>query len=171
MGANSPGGEGEAAARPPRDGVLAIPSVVLEGAVGVFMLALAAWFWFESYSIETRTPSSLSGPVAFPRGVAAMLAVCSALLVWRAVVARLRTGQSRIIPVERPLPVLAAMGLVVLYPLLLEWLGYYVATGLWLPVLLWVSGYRRPLGLALVSLGFLAFTKVVFQQALGTPLP
>ena len=170
MGANPPG-KGEAAA-PSRGGrVLAIPSVVLETAVGIFMLAVASWFWFESYSIETRAPGSLSGPVAFPRGVAAMLAVCSVLLVWRSVAARMRTGQSRIVPVGRPLPVLASMVLVVVYPLLLEWLGYYVATGVWLPVFLWVSGYRRPVGLALVSLGFLVFTKVVFQQALGTPLP
>jgi putative tricarboxylic transport membrane protein len=161
MGAR-PGGGGAA---------LSIPSVVLETAVGIFMLAVASWFWFDSYSIETRAPSSLSGPVAFPRGVAAMLAVCSVLFAWRSVAARLRTGQSRAIPVERPLPVLVSMVLVVLYPLLLEWLGYYVATGVWLPVLLWVSGYRRPIGIALVSAGFLAFTKVVFQQMLGTPLP
>lgn len=151
--------------------VLAIPSVVLESAVGAFMLAVAAWFWFESYSIETRAPSSLSGPVAFPRGIAAMLAVCSVLFVWRTVAARIRTGRSRDIPVERPAAVLASMVLVVLYPLMLEWMGFYVATGAWLPVLLWVSGYKRPVGIVLVSAGFLVFTKVVFQQALGTPLP
>ena len=153
------------------DRVLAIPAVVLETAVGVFMLAVASWFWIDSYSIETRAPGSLSGPVAFPRGVAAMLAICSVLFIWRSVVARIRMGHSREIPVERPASVFLSMVLVVVYPLLLEWLGYYVATGVWLPVLLWVSGYRRPLGIALVSLGFLAFTKVVFQQALGTPLP
>ena len=121
----------EVIARTPMRRVLAVPSVVLESAVGAFMLAVAAWFWFESYSIETRAPSSLSGPVAFPRGIAAMLAVCSVLFVWRTVVARIRTGRSRDIPVERPAAVLASMVLVVLYPLMLEWLGFYVATGAW----------------------------------------
>lgn len=171
MGANAPED-----ARGPRtqgrwDRTLAIPSVVLETAVGVFMLAVAAWFWFDSYSIDTRTPASLSGPVAFPRGIAAMLAICSVLFVWRTVVSRIRLGRSRDIPLERPASVVLSMLLVVLYPLMLEWLGFYVATGVWLPLLLWVSGYRRPLGIALVSAGFLVFTKVVFQQALGTPLP
>ena len=171
MSVDRPGDERKPRVQRGWDRTIAIPPVVLESAVGVFMLAVAAWFWYASYAIDTRTPSSLSGPVAFPRGVAAMLAVCSVLFVWRTVVARIRAGRSRDIPLDRPLSVLLSMGLIVLYPLMLEWMGFYVATGVWLPVLLWVSGYKRPVGIVLVSAGFLVFTKVVFQQALGTPLP
>lgn len=166
-----PSGAHEAGGPAGRGGVVAIPSVALEVAIAVVMVAVALWFWLEAGSIQSQAPGSISGPVAFPRGVAAMLAVCSLLLIFRSVTARMRTGGSRPVVVKRPAPVLASIVLVVVYPLLLEWLGYYVATGVWLPVLLWVSGYRRPLGVVLASLAFLVFTKVVFQQMLGTPLP
>lgn len=154
-----------------RSAALAIPAVVLDTAVGVFMLAAALWFWFGAADIQTQSAFSLSGPVAFPRGVAALLAVCSLLLIGRSLGSRRGRGRSPRVRVERPAQVAVAMGLVVGYPLLIGVAGYYVGTGLWLPVVMWVSGYRRPLGLVLVSAGFLAFTKIVFEHMLGTPMP
>lgn len=154
-----------------RHQVLKIPSVVLDSIIGGLMLAVALWFWFGAGSIQSHSPFSLVGPAAFPRGIAALLAVCSLLLIARSVGSRLRTGSSMNITVERPVYVFIAMALVIVYPLLIGALGYYLATGVWLPILLWVAGYKRPLGLALVSICFLVFTKIVFQGMLGTPLP
>lgn len=154
-----------------RGRALTIPSVVLDSAIGVSMLAVALWFWLGASSIQTRSPFSLVGPAAFPRAISVLLAVCSLLFVGRSVASRLRTGISTKVAIDRPVHVFAAMALVAAYPLLIDALGYYIATGLWLPVFLWVSGYKRPLGIVLVSIGFLVFTKIVFDKLLGTPLP
>ncbi len=167
----SPGSGDESGKATWRRRVLTIPSVVLDSAIGVLMLAVALWFWFGAASIQTRSPFSLVGPAAFPRAISALLAVCSLLFIGRSVASRLRTGISTKIAIDKPAHVFVAMALVVVYPLLIDTLRYYIATGLWLPVFLWVSGYKRPLGIVLVSIGFLVFTKIIFDKILGTPLP
>jgi hypothetical protein len=61
--------------------------------------------------------------------------------------------------------------LVIVYPLLLSHLGFYLATGPWLLVLLFVTGNRKPLPMVLCAAGFLIFTKVIFDMLIGIPLP
>ena len=75
------------------------------------------------------------------------------------------------IEIRHPAAVLLAVVLVAAYPTLLAYLQYYLATALWLPPFLWLAGMRRSLGIVLTTAGFLLFTKVLFQMALGTPLP
>ncbi len=163
-------GEAAGAASPvARGGVLRLPAFALDAAVGAVMLGIALWFWLEAAAIESRSRGLMS-PLAFPKGISAMLALCAVLMIGRSLVPAARAG-SATVAVERPWFVLAAMGMAILYPLLLGWLGYYLATGLWLPPFLWIAGYRRPVGLAVATLGFLVFTRVIFQQVLGTPMP
>ena len=63
------------------------------------------------------------------------------------------------------------MALVIAYPLLITTFGYYVVTGPWLIVLLFAAGYRKLLPKIIYSIGFLIFTKLVFQMLIGIPLP
>jgi hypothetical protein len=60
---------------------------------------------------------------------------------------------------------------VALFPLLMSSLGYYLATAAWLPLLLFVAGYRKPIGILVYTAGFLAFVKLGFDMILRTPLP
>lgn len=137
--------------------------------VGTVMIAIAAWFWFGAAAIRSSA-RGLMGPLAFPRGVALLLAGCSLAMVLRAL-RRRHTAADHVQEVERHGFVAAAIGMTIIYPLLISWLGYYISTGLWLPPFLWIAGYRNPLGMLLCSLGFLLFTRVVFQVLLGTPMP
>lgn len=134
---------------------------------GVLLCGVAAALWIGAGYIQTRTRGFM-GPVAFPEGVALLLGGCSLLMIGRAAVhwrAPERVG------LERPESVLAAMVLVALYPVLIEHLGFYPATGIWLVPLLWVAGCRGPLVIGGCAIGFLVFTKLVFEMLLGTPLP
>ncbi|MGH6678268.1 MAG: tripartite tricarboxylate transporter TctB family protein [Bradyrhizobium sp.] len=137
--------------------------------VGAVMIAVAGWVWFAAAAIRSSSRGR-RGPLAFPRGVALLLAGCSVAMVLRAL-RRRHTPADRVQEVERYGFVAAAVGMTIVYPLLIGWLGYYIATGLWLPPFLWIAGYRNPLGMLFCSLGFLLFTRVVFQILLGTPMP
>ena len=42
---------------------------------------------------------------------------------------------------------------------------------MWLPLLLFVAGSRKPIGILVYTAGFLAFVKLGFDMILRTPLP
>lgn len=155
---------------PSRGAALHIAPWLLDAIVAACMGAVALTLWLGAASYDQGT-SALSGPSAFPRAIALLLGVSSLLLMGRALAPRLRGTRQTGLAMQRPRAVFGAMALVVAYPGLIQALGYYGATALWLPVLLWVAGCRRPLGVAVASLGFLLFSRVVFQQLLGTPMP
>jgi putative tricarboxylic transport membrane protein len=48
--------------------------------------------------------------------------------------------------------------------------GYFWITPPFLAFLLWIGGLRRPVSIALVTLGFVAFAYFVLYRALGIPL-
>lgn len=158
-----------------RFGVASEPTMRLSAPVldligGLLFLATALWLWFGAASIED-TGQGLNGPAGFPRGVAILLGGSALMLVIQGAAALSGRRQERPVTVQRPMSVLAAIILVILYPFLLHWLGYYAATGLWLLPFFWISGCRSPLLILGCSVGFLVFTKVLFETVLGTPLP
>jgi hypothetical protein len=72
---------------------------------------------------------------------------------------------------ERPGSVIAGMGLVILFPVLMTTLGYYIGSALWMPAFFVVAGYRKPLGIVVLTAGFLTFATVAFEMTLGVRLP
>jgi len=61
--------------------------------------------------------------------------------------------------------------LMTVYSSLLEPLGFYLASLLFLPVTMYVMGTRSKLQILFTSLGVLLFVYLVFQKFLGVPLP
>lgn len=142
----------------------------LEILVGAALVGVAAWFWIGAGDIEEEGGPGI-GPTAFPKGLALCLGAAALVLVGRAA---MRLASRRFGPESvtgRPLYVLAGIALVVAFPAVMTRFGYYPAMGLLIPSLLWVAGYRKPLGFVLYTAGFLAFTKLVFGLILKIPLP
>jgi hypothetical protein len=143
----------------------------LDAASGAALFALAAWLWHGAADIEVASTSGV-GPAFFPRAVAILLAGGSLLLILQALAPRLFGIQpDRMVQVQRPGSVLAAIAIVIVYAALLGRLTYYPATAMLLPCLLWAAGLRRPFAIVACTFGFLAFTKILFETVLGTPLP
>lgn len=61
--------------------------------------------------------------------------------------------------------------LMFIYALLLEPLGFYVASILFMPLTMYLLGARKPLSIGLTSIGVLLFVYLVFGKLLGVPLP
>lgn len=61
--------------------------------------------------------------------------------------------------------------LMFVYSLLLEYLGFYVTSTLFLPMTMFVLGARKVFLIALTSGGVLLFVFLVFGKILGVPLP
>jgi hypothetical protein len=149
---------------------LAVRSEVVDLVVGFALVVLAAAFWFGAAEFDEVDTTGISA-ATFPRGIAVLLGVAAAMLVARAFTAlsgRLPTG---ITVTQRPGHVVAGMGLVILFPVLMTTLGFYIGSALWMPALFVVAGYRKPFGIAMLTAGFLAFAKVAFEMTLGVRLP
>lgn len=149
---------------------LRIPAWAVDLAAGAAIVTAAGWFILQALGFEEADHTGV-GPATFPMGIAILLALCGLLLAGRGVLAM--RGGSLALPVEigRPLWVLAGVALVAVFPALMTTAGYYITTAVWLPAFLLVAGYRKPVGMALVTFGFLAFAKVAFEMILGVRLP
>ena len=149
---------------------LAVRSEAVDLAVGIALVALAAAFWLGAAQFDEADTTGI-GAATFPRGIAVLLGVAAVMLAARAFTAlsgRMPTG---ITVTERPGHVVAGMGLVILFPVLMTNLGFYIGSALWMPALFVVAGYRKPLGIVMLTAGFLAFAKVAFEMTLGVRLP
>lgn len=152
---------------------LIIRAGALELVVAGSLALFALWLWIGSYEFE-ESGRGLMGAAAFPRGVAILLGGASLLMAFGGARELTRgAGQGTTEPVSfrRPGNVLAAAGLIILYPLLLPHFGFYPTTGLWLLALLWVIGQRNPVWAVVTTLAFLVAVKLAFQMAMGIPLP
>ena len=154
----------------PRTGRLAVRSEVIDLLVGFGLLILAAAFWLGAAQFDDVDVTGI-GPATFPRGIALLLGVASVMLVARAIAALGGRTPAGINVTGRPGHVVAGMALVILFPVLMTNLGYFVGSALWMPALFVVAGYRKPLGIVLLTAGFLAFAKVAFEMILGVRLP
>lgn len=139
-------------------------------AVGSALLAVALWFFVASFSLEDFSGTAI-GSADFPRGVAALLAIGVATLLamagWRLV----RHLRPHTISVRRPWRVAGGMAMLLVFPFAMSRLGYYPTMAVWLAAFFWLADYRRPVAIVACVAGFLAFTKVVFEYLLSTPIP
>jgi hypothetical protein len=155
----------------PTASVVRISAAKSDVAAGAALFGLAAWLWHGAADIDVASSNGV-GPAFFPRAVAILLAGGSLLLVLQGLAPRLFGIRSdKTIQVQRPGNVLAAIVIVIVYASLLRPLTYYPATALLLPCMLWAAGLRRPVAIVACTIGFLAFTKILFETLLGTPLP
>ncbi|MGL1930483.1 MAG: tripartite tricarboxylate transporter TctB family protein [Desulfotalea sp.] len=59
----------------------------------------------------------------------------------------------------------------IVYSVILEPLGFYIASALFLPITMVILGARKKLQISLTSLGVLVFVYLVFEKLLTVPLP
>ena len=132
---------------------------------GLFFCAAAAIGIALSSRLELGSPSRM-GPGFFPMGLSLILMVLGAIVLVRALLER----DAEEIGAVNPRPLVVVLGAVVLFSLLLERWGFAIAAAL-LIVVARLTGERfRPLEVALLALGLIAFSAGVFLFGLKLPL-
>lgn len=139
------------------------------GAAALFV-AIGIYVFVETAGYPGSLVPDSPGAAFFPRLLAGLLFALSAVLVFRAVrggetEARPRTeGSSAVRP-------LAALGLVVLFLVLVTWLDFFLLLALLLAAVMALMGERRAKTLVLVPASFIGFVYVVFFRLFGVPFP
>ncbi len=74
-------------------------------------------------------------------------------------------------PKNSPRFLIGFISLLLGYALLIPWIGYHLLTLIYLPAILWMLGYRRPLRIGIITVAWLLFSWLVFQRLLYVDLP
>ncbi|GFM33230.1 tripartite tricarboxylate transporter TctB family protein [Desulfovibrio subterraneus] len=129
------------------------------------------------YSSTASYPQSVQGSTAeYVRFLGLSLGIlCVAELALSARKARRKdkddSSNKKLVIADMPVRFWGLLGLLVLYTLTFEYLGFYLASGLFLPIAMYLLGARRILSIGLTTAGVLGFIYIVFERLLGVFMP
>ncbi|MCP4396455.1 MAG: tripartite tricarboxylate transporter TctB family protein [bacterium] len=119
------------------------------------------------YLMTRSFPKEEAGPSAIPHLWIVVLIILSIFLIFQAL-----TGKMDPDPKNGRLDMLALfVGVTIAYLLLMQVIGYYLSTFLFLVAVMYFLSYRKYVTMFAVSGGWLLFAYLVFQRMLYIPLP
>lgn len=110
-------------------------------------------------AIDPGTVPAVSG------GLLVVLSVIGTVIAFR------NRGRATEVEVARPLQVLLAMALILIFPPAIDNFGYYTTAIVWVPAFIWAAGARSWTSYLVALVTVLALARFVFEMTLGTPLP
>lgn len=143
---------------------------IAEILTGVVFLIIAAGFFIQAMYLPPAMNPADAGPAAFPILITITMAILSVFLLVKGI--RDKNKESQIfITIKRGKSVLWVVVSLVAYVIVMPLAGYFISTVVMFPVLLYFAGEKNWKRLALLSISFVVFAKVVFQMILRVPLP
>lgn len=132
-------------------------------------MGLAVALYMSTASFPQMTQGSTATYIRFLATSLGILSLLELLLKMRK--SNKVKDQEKMKVTDAPMKFTALLVLMFVYAMLLEPLGFYIASMLFLPITMYILGNRKPLAIALTSGGVLLFVFVVFAKLLGVPLP
>ena len=138
-------------------------------------LVLAALYWFATEQINEPLIGDPIGPKAIPRLLIIGLLI-AAVLLWLETLASRKTRAPAMTadnpePVPRPFFILAMLGGTLAYFFLFSWLGYAIATTLYLYALMAIFNPGKTRANALTATGFSLGSYLAFTRLFGAQIP
>ena len=138
-------------------------------------LLLAALYWFATEQINEPLIGDPIGPKAIPRLLIIGLLIAAGLL-WLETLAGRKTRAPDTPtdsppPARRPFFIVAMVGSTLAYFLLFSWLGYAVATALYLYALMAIFNPGKTRANALTAAGFSLGSYLAFTRLFGAQIP
>jgi hypothetical protein len=139
---------------------------------GIAFAAIAGYFLISALDLPTfKFNPADPGVAAFPNTMGLILLGCSLALAVIGI-CRMRTGTGNVpVAIVQPLNVIAVIILTLLYAIAMPYVTYYVATAIWVPLILLLSNIRSWKMIAILTLSLLLFAYFVFDIILNVKLP
>ncbi|MEX2449369.1 MAG: tripartite tricarboxylate transporter TctB family protein [Rhodospirillales bacterium] len=140
---------------------------------GIAFAAIACYFLISAQDLPTfKFNPADPGVAAFPNTMGAILLACSLALAVIGVIRIRRNGtDNEPVVIVQPLNVMGAIAVTVIYTLVMPFVTYYVATAIWVPLILLLSSIRSWKMIAILTLSLLVFAYFVFDIILNVKLP
>jgi len=133
---------------------------------GVVILVLGGAYLLEGIRIPPPAIGDPLGPRVFPTVLGGVMLVCAVGLLFRP-----RRREAPVIEWKFFAPVVLLAGLLVAYAFSLAWLGYPLATLLFMVLAARMMGERSLVGSLPIALGFAVGVYLLFTKFLLIPLP
>ena len=143
------------------------------------MLAASCWLYWASTRIDVDTGGRI-GPAVWPRAVIVLMALLCIYEIVKRLLVRTEFDAKGLVPgMADPSPgegsnyrmLFGGIGLIAAFVLAVPWIGFFLATALFLAVFPWVGGLRRPVVAVSVSLAGTLVLAVVFLKVAYISLP
>ncbi len=130
----------------------------------IFFISLSLFFWMLSARFAD---GDAYGPAVVPRLWAFLLTLCSLILYLKVL-----AGKES----EDPKPgrldiVLRFIVLLMLYIPAIKFIGYFISTIVFLPVAMWLLGYRNRIAIIVITIAWMLLSYVLFFRILHVALP
>lgn len=141
------------------------------------MLAASVLLYWAATRIDANTGGgNRIGPDAWPKAIIVFMGLLcfwevAKRLVMRPPEAPVASGEAKDAPALQPRLLAAGIAIVLGFVLAVEWIGFFVATTLFLAAFTWFGGVRRPLLLAVTSLAGSLLLVVMFMRVAYISLP
>ena len=139
-----------------------------------FVTAIAAWVLW--YLFDARAASLDIQNLGLVQPVAILLLIVWAVTAWQTIsvdapIAPERVSERKQIPVLVAQRIFGSMALLAVYVAMAAFIGFDVATALYVAAALYLLGERNPVTLIALPIGFCAIAIYLFNTILSTPLP
>jgi len=123
------------------------------------------------YTSTASYPQSVQGSTAnYVRFLAISLGILCAVELFLCI-AKVGEGRENLNIAKVPFRFWGLLTLLVIYSVVLEQLGFYIASALFLPAAMVVLGARSKMQICFTTAGVLGFVYLVFEKFLTVPLP
>ncbi len=134
---------------------------ILSGVVGI-VIALGMYLYAGTF------PSRAASAALYIRFLAVVLGSFSVILLGKSFYSK---NSDKIGWIERPRFFFATAGLLIVYIIIMNVIGFFLSSFLFMFGLAWILGYRRLISLSIGSFSLLALIYVVFVHFLSVPVP
>ena len=135
--------------------------------LSLLFIAIGIVFWVTAPSSGGTSGDSAFGPGHFPKLLSAFLVLLSGFDFFREISKRAKDDARLAFNMR----VVAGTALTFLYIYLITIVGYFYVTPVFAVCLLLLLGYRKPLQILMVSVGFTLMAYVVFYRLLAVRFP
>ena len=146
-----------------------IPLPAGEILTGIAFAALGVWFYLMAGGLRPPVNPYDVGPSAFPRLIAGAQVLVALLLTFHGV--RRLKSSLEIIEIPQWWRVAVFIAGTVAYAYAMPRAGFYLASAIWVPLMLLTAGVRNVVGMVAITGLFLAFAWGLFATALDVRLP
>ena len=142
------------------------------------MLAATLLLWIAAMRIETGSAGRI-GPDVWPKAILGFMTILCVYEIARRLFTRDAEGAKGLVRMESeragervyPGMLAAGIGLVAAYVVLVPWVGFFVATAVFLAAFSWVGGFRRVVPVTVLALAGSLALVVMFMRIAYISLP
>jgi putative tricarboxylic transport membrane protein len=139
--------------------------------IGLLSIVFAVWFLVGSLQLPGPLNKVNIGPGAFPLIISILIIIVATMIIVTTLLKKEKDHKNQYVTIVRFKNIAASIGIIILYTFSIPYLGFYLATAIYFPVMLYLASESNWKTIIFVTVVFELFSFVIFEKILGVLLP